>query len=832
MRLEDIYEEEEPAINVASFKDIEDSYEMMRAFGKSGLREALAETLNQGKASNVGPGCKLLDQATPNVYAALEEAHAFWKSKRKGSNDARLGQLMDDLGVTSAAILGCSVVLNAAARTNDSRRHWAAVRRELADQLKLERDYQLVRKLKPEALKWAMKTINRGGPSKRHAEANLFDKIPEAERCDWDFRDRLMLAGAVLRVVVDSGGFVTAFVNHQAKQTYLVLLPEVSDWLNKSIQAIPDMRLARLPVLHEPLDWVKGQGSGGYMPGYVPMLPFISRASNIKASTQDADPVYSAVNGIQRTPFRVNVRVAEMYSFALAKELNLDGLIKRAGPKPERPNMIEDPKGWQAANKLVSRWHDAFAAEQDAVADTAKTLSAINWFKNKRAFWWVNTLDFRGRVYPASSGGLSPQGPKHQRAMLEFARGVRLGKNGLRALRHQAANTWGEDKLSLEGRQQWAIENEELILSVGEDAKSDLRWTQADDPWGFLAVCFDIYAAQEEGEDYVSHLPVNYDGSSNGLQILSLALRDPVGAEATNCAPCETPNDIYAQTGAAMVRVMREWVDSDRPIKQRQAAKKMLKWLDQQHGGIMPRAYMKRATMTTPYSATDHSIQGYMSDVYLEEVKDLDLPEALKPFGKETFNVMRQLVPAFHEGLSQVVVKGFELMKYLRQMAEAAAEHNVHIEWTTPLGLKVRQVYWKPDTRMAKVTMPNGRRTVIRYNKWKPEVYKSRAINGAVPNWVHSLDAAALQATVNVGTEAGIEDWLCIHDSIGTHAGNTDKLYSAIREGYRSIFVGNVVQDFHESVRRQLPEDVTLPVPPEMGSFNLDNILTADFFFA
>jgi len=57
-------------------------------------------------------------------------------------------------------------------------------------------------------------------------------------------------------------------------------------------------------------------------------------------------------------------------------------------------------------------------------------------------------------------------------------------------------------------------------------------WTEADQPWLFLAACLEWKRYKEEGPGMISHLPISMDGSSNGYQHLSAMRLDPIGVHA------------------------------------------------------------------------------------------------------------------------------------------------------------------------------------------------------------------------------------------------------------------------------------------------------------
>src|SRR5689334_1249230 len=92
-------------------------------------------------------------------------------------------------------------------------------------------------------------------------------------------------------------------------------------------------------------------------------------------------------------------------------------------------------------------------------------------------------------------------------------------------------------------------------------------WRGADDPWQFLAFCFewaDYLDAENEGRPFISHLPVAVDGTCNGLQHFSAMLRDPVGGEAVNLTPSDRPQDIYQRVADRTIELLKgHYADGD-----------------------------------------------------------------------------------------------------------------------------------------------------------------------------------------------------------------------------------------------------------------------------
>ena len=98
----------------------------------------------------------------------------------------------------------------------------------------------------------------------------------------------------------------------------------------------------------------------------------------------------------------------------------------------------------------------------------------------------------------------------------------------------QGANTYGNDKVTLDERVEWARGFANTADAIACDPFRNTEWMKADDPWQFLAWCFEWAEYCAKGS-LNSYLPVNMDASNNGLQILSMLMRDEYGCLSHQC---------------------------------------------------------------------------------------------------------------------------------------------------------------------------------------------------------------------------------------------------------------------------------------------------------
>ena len=175
-------------------------------------------------------------------------------------------------------------------------------------------------------------------------------------------------------------------------------------------------------------------------------------------------------------------------------------------------------------------------------------------------------FDFRGRKYNTTAY-FNEQGADLARSLLLVAEGKPLGSAGFFWLQTWLATTWGgtfgktkTDKLTFKERSIWATDNEGILLSYAADPKTNRGWMGADKPWVFLAACLELYNLRRwqeiqvpvlgvstyENYEYVCHMEVFVDGSTNGSQHLAALTRDQVTAPLVNLVPSDVPGDLYA----------------------------------------------------------------------------------------------------------------------------------------------------------------------------------------------------------------------------------------------------------------------------------------------
>jgi len=487
-------------------------------------------------------------------------------------------------------------------------------------------------------------------------------------------------------------------------------------------------------------------------------------------------------------------------------------------------------KAWKKQAKEVRELN---AREQGKRISVAKTLKIAKTMSRYDQFFFPYQLDFRGRIYTIPAY-LTPQGTDLAKGLLRFAEAKPLGNmQAVKWLAVHVSNTYGNDKVSLDDRYSWTVQNQEKILACAEDPLENDWWMDADSPFCFLAACKEWAGYVAEGLAFRSSLPIAMDGTCNGLQIFSLILRDEIGGQAVNLVPDDKPNDIYGIVAQKVIdRILSDSENKALDVDIETDSGKMkfnrfrdAKVLRELH---ITRKTTKRQVMVMPYGGTMQSCIEYTRE-WLEGQNVWHKNSA--EFRRYSLVLARYI----WDEIGTTVVKAREAMDYLQSIARAVNKLDRPIYWETPCGLPIKQGYRKYKTERVRTLI--GDEMILIHNPTDEVGYnKVKQANSISPNFVHSFDAAALQKTVFDCVSQGIHSFAMIHDSYGTHAADAPLLAKTLRETFVSMF-GHTDQlkIFEENLLKQncdglIAED--LPSRPSFGNLDVEEVKNSLFFFA
>ena len=666
-----------------------------------------------------------------------------------------------------------------------------------------------------------LKKIKRipGYTTKRRFLQNT-EKFTKQNFKKWPTNDRVKVGMVLIELMHQATGLIdiTTRTGLLGKRvTYVHATDALMEWMKGAHKYAEDLSPMYLPMVERPADWTDVY-TGGYLTENVVPRPLIKTRDKTHLEELDALELYSTkatVNQLQRVPWIINEHILETMMYCWEADIEIGGLPSASGqPMPTKPVDIEtNADARRKWRKLAARIRFENEAESSKRLQLTKILWMANKFRNEEMYFpWY--CDFRGRKYPRVYF-LQPQGSDEARSLLMAAEGKPIETDEAEKwLAVHGANVAGEDKCTLDERQQWVHANRDMIEAISADpCGTTSLWGKVDKPWAFLAFCKDWAAYMRVGRGYVSHLPCAIDGSSNGLQLYSLLMRDPVGAAATNVLPNDRPRDIYQDVADGTIARLKA---SDHPMAQ--------VWLD---FGVTRKA-TKRPCMVIPYSGTLHSCTTYIIEWFNDERKKRQIEN---PFGwEEVFQPCSFLSRLVWDAIGDVVGEARKAMSWLQEVSNICISEGVAIRWTTPTGFMVKQAYETWAGQSVRTVIGD----VIRQHRVRVgtgKLGKAKNRNGIAPNVIHSLDKAIGEMATLMNSSMGMTFQTTIHDAFLCLAADMGTMRTNVLDSVVEIFSEDILQRFSNEITCYLPNGVTLPEPPQRGTLDVRLARESEYFY-
>lgn len=684
---------------------------------------------------------------------------------------------------------------------------------------------------------------------------------------EWSKQDKIQLGSKLLDIFMETTGFIEIAGESNSKGTvsnYVVPTEKCLEFVKRT-EDFAGSTPEYLPTIVPPKAWTNVYDGGYYAKVrelWLVKARFNPRNYLEELNNQEMPTVYNAVNAIQNTSWQVNRRVYNVlhelwYKQSLIPDKKGKFLTDEDEPLPLCPvckcqveagmhDCFGDPDNKEAFKKWKRQSAQVYTAN---ISKRSKRLTVIRLLKLAERFlkeekiYFPQQLDYRGRVYSVPSY-LSPQGQDWGKGLLEFGEAKPLeNMDSVKWLAIHGANVYGQDKLSLDDRFLWVLENEDNICAAAVDPVNNSFWKKADKPTQFLAFCFewaDYIKACNRGAVFYSRLPIAMDGSCNGSQIYSLLLRDEEGAKATNVIPSgDKPSDIYQIVADKVIEKLKviQVTGQIRYTKTGQIAydEKTLSRHLLELG--INRGATKKQVMTVVYAATFDSCKAYTLEWLKEALQEKADNELNILYDAQTLrypaNFLAELI---WQSMRETIVKAYEGMEYLQAVAGIVSKEQLPIYWTTPTGFKVLQA--KRDTKDIEVKTQIGSRIKIILKDELPKISINKQKMSVAPNFIHSLDASVMMKTIDKAVRRGITHFAMIHDSYGTHAADAPALANILREAFVEMFTDNILLKWTEEVLKILPKNedkkkkITIPELPAFGNLDLHGVLDSPYFFA
>lgn len=726
------------------------------------VAEVIVETIAsyQGRLGKTPRFVSILKTMDANTLAALTIKHG-WDAVGKRT---KLGKALVGLGQAVEAM-------------------------KMADDL-LKADQEAAESQDADAFKGWGKTIKRVSKSNDTARSRARGlrgaaKAKGVEVEEWDPSLRVHVAEPLFNALMTTGLFVREDdLEDSNTHSYLSLTDLGRELVKEVDDTYRHLSPMMFPMVTKPEPWM-GFNKGCFNDKALCRSLSLVRTSDKehKALVEEAiadgamKDLMTALTAISQVEFEINSPVAELVEWVGKWEANLDPHLGRTtlGVKkfprltmveerglPEdflemstrdKARAIRDMKRTRRVNKGVDANGVVFAND----LGTMKRLMSYG------GFFMPHNMDFRGRVYPAT--GFNHQRADHIKGTIRFAQGKRVGVNGWKWLRAALANAGDFGKVSKKpwaARIDWTEANRAELVSIARDpqgnamewlqmtpeerkADTKLRWFKADKPFTFYALCLEVAAAWEMGnpEDFVSHMPIAFDGSNSGVQHYTAALRAEEGA-LVNLTPAGEAADLYATVAkdvlqkalqlidadgatiqgdpreliAEYAEAVREWDREEKARKEQEKKANGGKAVRRKKGEPVPecpfvklrdmcaamlwvrnnlgRSHVKRNVMTFGYSS---GVFGFKEQIVEDHMDELELKRIageipVHPFGDDAGEAAAGwLAKQVWDSVTRILKKTHEGMEFFQACAGALAHEGKPMVWRTPLGFPVINKY-------------------------------------------------------------------------------------------------------------------------------------------
>jgi DNA-directed RNA polymerase len=592
----------------------------------------------------------------------------------------------------------------------------------------------------------------------------------------------------------------------------------------------------------EPKPWT-GWQSGGYLQYSTPILRISNGDKTCREYFDATDreghlsTLYKGLTALGKVPWKINrdVFMVQLEAWNSGEPIANFAPLEPNIPIPREPESSLDPtprRKWLLELRDVQHQRSANHSQrsfQNLQLETARGL--LN-----ETLYFPHNLDFRGRAYPISPY-LNHMGADNARALMTFAEGKELGAAGLRWLKIHMATVAGHDKASLDDRVAFTMRHLDDIYDSARNPLGGRRWwLLAEDSWQTLAACYELTNALDspDPEKYVSHLPMQQDGTCNGLQHYAALGGDEVGARQVNLEPSDKPADVYTAVADSVRIYVQKDAEAGHPIA------KLI-------NGRITRKCVKQPVMTNVYGVTFYGAkQQVLKQVHLM------LPESGCPPEIPRVHVAEYVTKQIFRSLGDMFQGAQAIQAWLGECAEristslsssqirkAMAEEEKPIAglknrrghvrklrpqaskkylqaaevlnprtaagrarpffkstvvWTTPLGLPVVQPYRSAQGHLVSTCLQGM--SIVEPRSWDP-VNKRKQLQAFPPNFIHSLDSTHMLLSAIKFDELG-KTFASVHDSFWTHACDVDTLNEVLRDAFISMHSEDVIARLRE----------------------------------
>ncbi|EPZ32783.1 DNA-directed RNA polymerase, phage-type domain-containing protein [Rozella allomycis CSF55] len=522
--------------------------------------------------------------------------------------------------------------------------------------------------------------------------------------------------------------------------------------------------------------------------------------------------MFNALDILGRTSWKINFKILNILIECWNRNLEIGSL-----PKLLNLSDFNKPKKLSEMKKIKQK----LSSNHSQVCSTLYKLEIAKAFVNK-TLYFPHNVDFRGRAYPIAPH-LSHIGDDVCRSLLQFSTKKPLGKNGFKWLKIHISNLFGHDKCSFQDRIKFTEENSENIIRSATQPLDHTWWQSAENPFQFLAACIEYKNCIESGnvESYESAMPMQLDGSCNGLQHYAALGRDYKGAKSVNLIDGEKPMDVYSDV-AKIVQEKLTLIITENESKEFKIVKQTV--MTNVYGvtliGAKEQIYSKLDFIQDEQLKYQSSL--FLAKLVFESLATLfvstrQIQTWLVQIGKEiTRSIPLKDAKKYYPSIPILSLNEFHALKYSKIRPFNPSKLPLYpctpISWTSPIGLPILQPYFSSSiidikTKRQSINLKILKNGMIDKRKQVTIHLTRYQVAGFPPNFVHSLDASHMFYTALECSEKGLQ-FAAVHDSFWTHLCDADVLAKVVREQFCRLHAESWVEELARQLRETLREHV------------------------
>ena len=185
--------------------------------------------------------------------------------------------------------------------------------------------------------------------------------------------------------------------------------------------------------------------------------------------------------------------------------------------------------------------------------------------------------------------------------------------------------------------------------------------------------------------------------------------------------------------------------------------------------------------------------------------------------------------------LRMTVKAAVDGMDWLQETAGLLAKENLPIKWITPMGFPVINGYYEPIEKRIDIKVNGKRFTNKLLIGYTEDLKGSKQRTTIAPNFVHSFDACHLMMVALGAKEAGIDNFLLIHDSFGCLPSDMEEFSGIVKGKFVELYTNNdPFMTIYNNAMMVLSDKgkKKLTLPPSKGTLDLKEVQQSHYAFA